>query len=113
MAKRGRKAMSTQHVLKLDEKYYITCDSRTFILKEVSTLTDKDGNKLPDDNRAYDPDLCGIIQCAIRRMIRIPADCQQIAEKQEHLYQMIMDRIPFDVKPKDLFEDCMVDSQED
>lgn len=106
--KRKGKAIQPKHVLKLTEHLYITCDKYQFILKEVNTLKDKKGNKLPDVNLLYSPYLDGIIKLSAKYMSRVPMDVLELKEKLENIYGLIDARIPVDVNPKDLFEELNV-----
>lgn len=106
--KRKGKAIQPKHVIKLTEHLYITCDKYQFILKEVNTLKDKKGNKLPDVNLLYSPYLDGIIKLSAKYMSRVPMDVLELKEKLENIYGLIDARIPVDVNPKDLFEELNV-----
>ena len=101
--KRKDKVKQPEHVLKLNDHLYITCDKYQFILKEVNNLTDKKGNPYPDISLLYSPYLDGILKVTAKYMSRIPADVRELGEKLDNIYDLIDARIPTDVRPRDLF----------
>lgn len=103
--KRKGRVVQPKHVLKLSEYLYITCDRHQFILKEVNTLKDKEGNPYPDICLMYATSLDGILKLAVKYMSRVPADILELSDKLKAIYDLIEARIPVDVKPRDLFEE--------
>ena len=53
----------------------------------------------------YATNLQDALKLAIKYGIKIPMDVQELSDKLDHLYEVIMDRIPLGVRPKDLFEE--------
>jgi hypothetical protein len=102
----------SSHVLELDENYYITCDTKQFILKQKVNTVSKDGKKIPDNNIAYCTLLKDILESAVSRMVRVPDNFQELLDKMDSIYSLIDARIPVDVKPKDLFKDMQSTEEE-
>lgn len=99
------KRRKLSHVLTIDNDFYITCNSLTFILKQRVDEVDKAGKKLPDKSEAFATDLLDILECAARRMIRVPSDFGELTKRLDHIYGLLDARIPVNIKPRDLFVD--------
>lgn len=107
------KRRKLSHVLTIDNDFYITCNNITFMLKQRVDGVDKNGKKLQDTQEAYATDLKDILNCAVRRMIRVPADFNELSAKLDHIFGLLDARIPPNIKPKDLFADMQVDNDEE
>lgn len=95
-----------KHVMKVNDWIYITCDAHCFKIMEVNDKVNKDGDKLPDKPLLYAPHLDQIIEVLAHHMTReVPMDLIELHEKLDNIREMIMDRIPPNIKPKDLFTD--------
>ena len=79
-----------KHVLLLEPPFYITCDAHTFILKQAIDKKDKDGKKVADVCLLYSPHLDTMLQIAANYMIRVPADVEELGDKLQHIYEMII-----------------------
>lgn len=112
-ARRGKPRQDVSHVLKITDWLYITCDKHTFILKEVNNEYDKDGNKYPDRCLLYAPYLDQILAITANYLTHIPADFYEMKNKLDEIKSLISSRIPADIQPKDLFEDCKRSEGED
>ena len=110
--KRGKPRQEVQHVLKINEWLYITCDKHTFILKEVNNEYDKEGKKYPDKSLLYAPYLDQMIEVTIHYLTRIPADFGELKKRLDDIKSLISSRIPKNIKPKDLFEEYKEDDCE-
>ena len=111
--KKGRPKTKLKHVLPITEWLYITCDSRTWKLVEVIDKVDsKTGKKLPDKPVIYWPHLDGLLKSCIHHELLVPDDIKKLNENFNHLYKLIDERIPPNVKPRDLFELKEVDDGE-
>lgn len=95
---KGHKAI--KHVLWLTNNIYITTDRACY---HVCVVNDKAGKK--DIHTVYATNLQDALKLAIKYGIKIPMDVQELSDKLDHLYEVIMDRIPLGVRPKDLFEE--------
>lgn len=93
-----------KHVLLLEPPFYITCDAHTFILKQAVDKKDKDGKKIADVCLLYSPYLDTMLQVAANYMVRVPADVEELGDKLQHIYEMIMDRTSHK-RPKDMFKE--------
>ena len=89
-----------KHVLWLTKTVYITTDRACY---HVCVVNDKAGKK--DIHTVYATNLQDALKLAIKYGIKIPMDVQELSDKLDHLYEVIMDRIPLGVRPKDLFEE--------
>lgn len=89
-----------KHVLWLTNNIYITTDRTCY---HVCVVNDKAGKK--DIHTVYATNLQDALKLAIKYGIKIPMDVQELSDKLDHLYEVIMDRIPLGVRPKDLFEE--------
>ena len=107
--KRGKPRQEIQHVLKINEWLYITCDKHTFILKEVNNEYDKDGNKYPDKSLLYAHNLDQILMVTANYLTHVPGDFNEMKKLLVDIKNLISSRIPPDTEPKDLFEDCRKD----
>ena len=95
-----------KHVMKVNDWIYITCDAHCFKIMEVNDKVNKDGDKLPDKPLLYAPHLDQIIEVLAHHMTReVPMDLIELHEQLDHIREIIMDRIPPNIKPKDLFAD--------
>lgn len=104
IAKRKKVKEMPKHVILLENPYYITCNSVTFILKAVNEGLTPTGNKKKDDCILYSPWLDHMLKVAANHMIKVNGDVQALSNKVDELYDMIMTRTPH-VRPKDLFTD--------
>ena len=106
----GRPKMP-KHVMKINDWLYITCDKCTFKIVEVNNkINPKTGEKYPDKPFLYSPRLEGIIEVLMHYMLRdTPRDLVEMREEIMKLRELIMERIPADVTPKDLFQDLNED----
>ena len=104
--KRGRPKMP-KHVMKINDWLYITCDRCTFKLVEVNDkVNPKTGEKYPDKPFLYAPHLDQMIEVLMHYMTRdVPRDFIEMHERLDNIKEIIMDRIPLNCKPKDLFEE--------
>lgn len=111
--KAGRPKMP-KHVMKVNDWIYITCDAHCFKIMEVNDKVNKDGDKLPDKPLLYAPHLDQIIEVLMHHMTRdVPRDLIEMHEQLDHIREIIMDRIPLHIKPKDLFTDVGDDDEGD
>ena len=103
-AQKNKPKKMPKHVLLLESPFYITCDAHTFILKQAVDKKDKDGKKIADVCLLYSPYLDTMLQIAANYMIRVPADVEELGDKLQHIYEMIMDRTAHK-RPKDMFKE--------
>lgn len=103
-----------KHVMKVNDWIYITCDAHCFKIMEVNDKVNKDGDKLPDKPLLYAPHLDQIIEVLMHHMTRdVSRDLIEMHEQLDHIREIIMDRIPPNIKPKDLFTDVGDDNEGD
>ena len=89
-AQKNKPKKMPKHVLLLEPPFYITCDAHTFILKQAVDKKDKDGKKIADVCLLYSPYLDTMLQVAANYMVRVPADVEELGDKLQHIYEMII-----------------------
>ena len=101
------KPVMPKHVLKINDWLYITCDKCSFKLVEVNnTINAKTGKKNSDIPFLYAPHLDQILEVLVHYMSRdMPRDIVELDKQLQDIKELIMARIPADIKPKDLFEE--------
>lgn len=98
--------------LYINKKYYICVgDKYNFIFKEVNNKKNRVGNKYPDTCIAFAGDLNSMFRIITHRFCNevIGDDITQIRTILEKLYILIDERIPTNVKPKDIFDEVDID----
>ena len=105
--KRGKPKKRVKHVLSLTDNLYITCNSHCYMLCEVRDGVDKNGKPISDSAFLYASNLQDILQIAVKHMIQVPMDVQEVSDKLDSIYELIKERIPLNTKPKDLFKDII------
>ena len=105
--KRGRPKKRVKHVLTLTDNLYITCNSHCYMLCEVRDGVDKNGKPISDSAFLYASNLQDILQIAVKHMIQVPMDVQEVSAKLDSIYELIKERVPLNTKPKDLFKDIV------
>lgn len=111
---KGRpKGGSYSHVLWLTDSLYITCDTRTFMIKKVNKAINKvTKEKYPDLPFLYAPNLDDMLRIAANYMIHVPANYEELIERMEKIYSLIDARVPAGISPKDIFDDFNPDEEE-
>lgn len=105
--KRGKPKKRVKHVLFLTDNLYITCNSHCYMLCEVRDGVDKNGKPISDSAFLYASNLQDILQIAVKHMIQVPMDVQEVSAKLDSIYELIKERVPLNTKPKDLFTDIV------
>ena len=106
-SKRGKPKKRVKHVLTLTDNLYISCNSHCYMLCEVRDGVDKNGKPISDSAFLYASNLQDILQIAVKHMIQVPMDVQEVSAKLDSIYELIKERIPLNTKPKDLFKDIV------
>ena len=103
-----------KHVLKINDWLYITCDKCGWMIMQVSDkINQKTGEKYPDKALAYASTLDWIIHILAMRMTRdTPRDFIELNNKLDDIYELIKDRIPPNIKPKNLFKEYDTDNEQ-
>ena len=109
----GRPKMPKQ-VLKINDWLYITCDKYNWMIMQVSDkINQKTGEKYPDKALAYASTLDWIIHILAMRMTRdTPRDFIELNNKLDDIYELIKDRIPPNIRPKNLFKEYDTDNEQ-
>ena len=111
--KRGKPKKRVKHVLTLTDNLYITCNSHCYMLCEVRDGVDKNGKPISDSAFLYASNLQDILQIAVKHMIQVPMDVQEVSAKLDSIYELIKERVPLNTKPKDLFKDIVKEDTEE
>lgn len=103
-----------KHVLKINDWLYITCDKCGWMIMQVSDkINQKTGEKYPDKALAYASTLDWIIHILAMRMTRdTPRDFIELNNKLDDIYELIKDRIPPNIRPKNLFKEYDTDNEQ-
>ena len=103
-----------KHVLKINDWLYITCDKCGWMIMQVSDkINQKTGEKYPDKAIAYASTLDWIIHILAMRMTRdTPRDFIELNNKLDDIYELIKDRIPPNIRPKNLFKEYDTDNEQ-
>ena len=103
-----------KHVLKINDWLYITCDKCCWMIMQVSDkINQKTGEKYPDKALAYASTLDWIIHILAMRMTRdTPRDFIELNNKLDDIYELIKDRIPPNIRPKNLFKEYDTDNEQ-
>lgn len=103
-----------KHVLKINDWLYITCDKCGWMIMQVSDkINKKTGEKYPDKALAYASTLDWIIHILAMRMTRdTPRDFIELNNKLDDIYELIKDRIPPNIRPKNLFKEYDTDNEQ-
>ena len=111
--KAGRPKMP-KHVLKINNWLYVTCDKYGWMIMQVSDkINQKTGEKYPDKALAYASTLDWIIHILAMRMTRdTPRDFIELNNKLDDIYELIKDRIPPNIRPKNLFKEYDTDNEQ-
>ena len=111
--KKGRPHSKVKHVLPITDWLYITCDSRTWKLVEVvDKVNPKTGEKYPDRPLTFCTHLNEMIESCVHHMLLVPDDIQKLNNNFNHVYALINERIPANIKPKDLFKDIVKEEED-
>ena len=100
------KKKAPKHVLPITDFLYITCDSKQWILYEVTE------QKL-DKPIYYARSLDYMLKILANLKIQVPGDVKQLSKQIQEVYDLIDARIPADIKPKDLFQLKEVDIEDE
>lgn len=103
-----------KHVLKINDWLYITCDKCGWMIMQVSDkINKKTGEKYHDKALAYASTLDWIIHILAMRMTRdTPRDFIELNNKLDDIYELIKDRIPPNIRPKNLFKEYDTDNEQ-
>lgn len=96
-----------KHVLWLTKTVYITTDKTCYHVCVVNEKADK-----KDIHTVYATNLQDALKLAVKYGIKVPMDVQELSDKLDSIYELIVERIPLGVRPKDLFKDYEGDLEE-
>lgn len=111
-ARKGRKPLP-KRALYVTDDLYITYDSRNWMIVQVNNKKDKEGNYYPDKPFLYCTNLDYAIKILCDYKIQITQEIQDLQKELHKLYNLIDQRIPQNIKPRDLFVELQKDTEEE